>query len=398
MKYNKILIILSIISLLIPTNILLYEQLTTTEGLILKKDLTTTFRKKINISKFIKKLDGQLLDDYIVDTNQVGNKKINIKFKNKYGIKVKKEITINIKDITPPTIIINNPYTITKGSDINLEEEIFCADNYDDIINCQITGEYNLNQIGEYPLNITAIDQSNNITTKDFILKVINKQSSTNKNQQKTSTDFNTIYNKYKNENTNIGLDISKWQGNVDYTKLKNKGVDFVMLKVGGQTKINGEFNLDPKFHDNIKGALENDIKVGVYFYSYATSEKEARQQADWIIEILKDYKVEMPIAFDWENWHQYTKFHLSFHTLNNIASSFINRVEEKGYKGILYSSKNYLENIWYQDEYTTWLAYYNDNFNNYQSYYMWQMCNDGKIDGINGYVDINIMYNQKNT
>ena len=195
--------------------------------------------------------------------------------------------------------------------------------------------------------------------------------------------------------NSLLGLDISKWQGDVDYAKIKKEGVEFVMLKIGGQTKINGEFSIDPKFYDNIEGALANDIKVGVYFYSYATNVEEAKKQADFIMQKLDNYDIDMPIAFDWENWSKYTRFHISFHTLNKVASAFIDRVEEFGYDGVLYSSKYYLENIWYQEDYTNWLAYYNDEFDKYQDYYMWQMCNNGKINGINGYVDIDIMYNK---
>ena len=167
------------------------------------------------------------------------------------------------------------------------------------------------------------------------------------------------------------------------------------MLKIGGQTEINGDFNLDPMFYQNIEEAIANDIRVGIYFYSYATTEKEAQEQANWIIKKIKDYDITLPIVFDWENWNNYTNFKLSFHSLNKIAASFIERIEDQGYKGMLYSSKYYLENIWYQEDYTNWLAYYTTDFYDYNNYYMWQVCNDGKIDGIESYVDIDVMYEE---
>ena len=394
-SFKKIYLFAIILSLIITITTSIYLKLTTTEGIILNDNLVVKFREEVYISQFIKSLDGTLVSNYKVNTNEVGYKDVIITFKNNFGFIVSKNITIQIVDITPPTIVVSNLYTVVKNTISNLEEEIFCADDYDDNISCTIKGDYNLNIVGNYNLEIIATDKSGNTTTKTFTLNVIEKQKSNNQNSQKDSTNFKNIYNKYKDNNTLIGLDISKWQGNVNYKKLKEQGVDFVMLKIGGQNSIDGEYNIDPMFYDNIKGATENNINVGVYFYSYANDINEAQEQADWVVAKLDDYKINMPIVFDWENWNKYTKFHISFHTLNKIASSFIKRVEELGYDGILYSSKYYLENIWYQNEYDNWLAYYNKDFNNYKNYYMWQLCDNGKIDGIDSYVDINIMYKE---
>lgn len=360
--------------------------------IILKKDLTCNFREKISISDFVAKINGILINDSVIDTNKVGIKTITLTYKTTYGLILTKDFNIEIKDITPPTIIVNNPYIIEKESITNLVDNIFCADDYDDNINCSIIGNYKLDEVGEYPLTITATDNSNNNTSKEFVLKVIEKQKQTN-TTNKEYTSFKSIYQKYKKDSTLIGLDLSKWQGDVNFTELKNQGVSFVMLKVGGQTKINGEYIIDPKFYDNIKSALEHDLKVGVYFYSYANSINEAKKQARWIISKIKDYNIELPIVFDWENWNKYTSFNLSFHSLNKIASSFMKEVEDGGYQSMLYSSKYYLETIWYAENYTNWLAYYTTNNNYKGNYYMWQVCNNGKINGIDGYVDIDVLY-----
>ena len=385
-------LIIILLSLLITLGTITYLRLNSNEGIFFKDNLTTTFREKVYISNFISYIDGTLIDDYLVDTKEVGPKELNINFKNKYGFIVSKSININVLDITPPTVVVNNPYTVKLGSKINLEEEIFCADDYDDIISCNIIGDYDLERVGKYNLEIKATDKSGNSTSKNFTLNVVDKINNNSSSVPNNSyTSFRDVHKKYKDKNTLIGLDISKWQGNVDYRKLKEEGVEFVVLKLGGQTKIDGEYKIDPKFYQNIEGAINNDIKVGVYFYSYANSEKDAIKQANFIVDTLEDKKIDLPIFFDWENWNSYTKFHISFNTLNKIASSFINRVEELGYKGVLYSSKYYLENIWYEDNYDNWLAYYNEDFENYHNYYMWQICDNGKIDGINGYVDVNI-------
>ena len=389
---RSVYLIIILLSLLITLVTTTYLRLTNNEGIFFKDNLTTTFREKVYISNFISYIDGTLIDDYLVDTKEVGTKELNINFKNKYGFIVSKSININVLDITPPTVVVNNPYTVKLGSKINLEEEIFCADDYDDIVSCNIIGDYDLERVGKYNLEIKATDKSGNSTSKNFTLNVVDKINNSSSKSNNSYTSFKEVYKKYKNENTLVGLDISKWQGNVDYKKIKEEGVDFVVLKLGGQTKIDGEYKIDPKFYQNIEGALNNDIKVGVYFYSYAKSVEDAIKQANFIVDTLEDKKIDLPIFFDWENWISYTKFHISFNTLNKIASSFINRVEELGYKGVLYSSKYYLENIWYKDDYTNWIAYYTNNFNEYKDYYMWQMCSNGKINGIDGYVDIDIM------
>lgn len=390
---RNVYLIIILLSLLITLGTITYLRLTTTEGIILNDNLKVEFMREVYVNDFIKTIDGKLIDNYKVDTNEVGKKDIVITFKNMYGFIVGKKITIEVIDVTPPTVIVSSPYQVIRGSNINLEEEIFCADDYDDYIDCNINGEYNLDNLGKYNLEMIATDKSGNVTNKKFTLEVIEKSVSSNNNSTIRYTSFKSVYNKYKNDKTKIGLDISKWQGDVDYAKLKEQGVDFVMLKLGGQVEIDGEFIIDPKFYDNIEGAINNGIDVGVYFYSYAKSVEEARKQANFIVEKLDGYNINMPIVFDWENFNSYTKFHISFHTLNKIAKSFIDRVEELGYKGVLYSSKYYLENIWYSNNYTNWLAYYNDEFNDYKDYYMWQMCSNGKIDGIDGYVDIDIMY-----
>lgn len=388
--------ILICLSFLITVVTVLYSRFTNTDGVILKEDLTVNFREEVYIKDFIMYLDGKLIDNYLVDTSEVGLKDVIITYKNEYGFIVGKKITIEVKDVVSPTVVVSNPYVIEKGTIDNLEETIFCADDYDDAISCNIKGEYDLNSIGNYDLEIVATDNSGNITNKKFILKIIEKQIDTDQNTTVRYTKFSSIYDKYKDENTEVGLDISKWQGEVNYEKLKQQGVDFVMLKIGGQNEINGEYNIDPRFYDNIEGAILNDIKVGIYFYSYANDEKEAVKQADWIVDKLEDYRIDLPIVFDWENWSKYTKFRISFHTLNKVATAFMDRVDELGYEGVLYSSKYYLENIWYQEDYTNWLAYYNEDFTSYKDYYMWQLCNNGKIDGIDSYVDIDIRYKGK--
>lgn len=371
---------------------------TNKEDVILKKDLTTTFREKVSVMDFIESLNGKVVSNEEVDTNFVGIKKVSFSYVNRYGFIVSKRFEIEIKDVVKPTIEVSNTLVIEKGSTIDLFDIIMCADDYDDNVSCKIKGDYDLNKAGEYELEIIARDNSGNTNNKNFTLKVKEKIGSSNNREEEnlesmSYTDFNDVYAKYKNSNTMIGLDLSKWQGEVDFSKLNSQDVEFVMLKVGGQKEIGGEMTVDPTFYRNIEEALKYDMKVGVYFYSYARTVGDAKKQARWIVSKISNYDIDLPIVFDWENWKGYTKFKISFHTLNEIAAAFMNEVSYFGYNAMLYSSKYYLETIWYREDYTNWLAYYTKNNNYDGEYLMWQVCNNGKIDGIDGYVDIDVMY-----
>lgn len=165
------------------------------------------------------------------------------------------------------------------------------------------------------------------------------------------------------------------------------------MIRVGGTRGKNGEYFVDEKFKENITNAKKAGLKVGVYFYSYASSTKEAKENAKWVLKQIKKYDIDLPIAFDWEEWNNFNEYNLSFFGLTSMAEEFIDTVQKAGYKGMIYSSKTYLENIWLSTEYDIWLAQYNTKVTYDGKYKMWQLCQDGKIDGISKNVDIDILY-----
>ena len=250
-----------------------------------------------------------------------------------------------------------------------------------------------MNETGTYPLVFKATDNSGNVTEKEFNLIVRNPSSGSSSGGVSAKTSFADVYDTHKNANTEIGIDISKWQGDVDFVSLKEAGVEFVIIRVGTSSGINGENLLDSKFIQNIEGANAAGIPVGIYFYSYANSEERAISDALWVVEQIKDYKVDLPIAFDWENWSFYNEFNLSFFGLSEMANSFVKTVRDAGYEGMLYSSKNYLEDIWFDVNYPVWLAHYTTKTNYEGNFDFWQLCNNGRVSGINGDVDINIRY-----
>lgn len=366
---------------------------------VLQEDLTLEFTEKKKVSDFIISINGKITDDFIIDSeSKLGKNKVSFTFINEDNIKVPYHYEINIVDKTPPLIWLNSTYRVPINKNINLEEKILCGDNYDNNPKCFIEGTYDLNKVGKYPLIFNAIDNSGNKTSKKFTLDVYEPKPPTNQKppSPRVRTDFQKVLKTYKSNDNKVGLDISKWQEDVDFAQLKNSGVEFVMIRVGSRKGQGGELVLDPKFKQNITGALEQGIEVGIYFYSYASSIKDAKEEANWVLKQIKDYNISMPVVFDWEEWNNFNSYNLSFYNLTKVADEFLNTFKKKGYKTMLYSSKTYLENIWFETSHDIWLAHYTKKTNYQGTYRMWQLCNNGKIDGIKGDVDIDIFYPYK--
>lgn len=403
MNKKKIIIIISIvvgILLLSTGGYFLYKYIRVKTAKVevkLSEKLEANFADTLRVSSFIESINGKIVDDYVIDTGKLGKKTINFEFVNEDGIKIKYSYVIDVVDKEAPLIWLGKSYNVTKGSDDYLLDKIMCGDNYDNNPKCYIEGEYNLDEVGSYKLVFKAEDSNGNKAEKKFTLNVNEpKKGGSNSNTEKITTDFSQIVKDYKNDDTQIGIDVSKWQGDIDFSKLKASGVEFVIIRVGSSNGLNGENFVDSKFIQNVKNANAVGIPVGIYFYSYASTIDRAISDAKWIVEQIKDYKVDLPIAFDWENWGSFNKFDVSFFGLTNIAKGFMDTIKDAGYDAMLYSSKTYLENIWLPTSYPVWLAHYTKNTNYTGDYSFWQMCSNGRVDGISGDVDINIRYIEK--
>lgn len=361
---------------------------------VLSKNTDLLVYESYEIDNLITLKEGITLENNdVFIPKKIGENKYTIKYKKDNKIK-EKELIFNVVDNTPPKVFGGTNKTVLLNYDKNLCDLIVYGDNYDKKPKCEITGEYDLQKEGTYKLLYKLTDQSNNLKEVNVTLNIVKEYKKNNTPTEKKVTNFSEVYKEHKKENTEIGIDVSKWQGNIDFEKVASANASFVMIRIGVQTKQNGELSLDKYYLENIKKAKEAGLKVGVYLYSIATSEKEAIDHADWVVNELNGETLDLPITFDWENWSKWNSYNMSFYDINNIANSFIKRVEEKGYKGMLYSSKFYLENIWEnENNNTVWLAHYTTKTNYQDSYMIWQLCNNGKIDGINGNVDIDILY-----
>ena len=390
--FAAVIVVILIISLIIYFNVRIGVD---NSGFTLKDDLTVNVYSDVKVKDFIEDIDGKVVDNNKIKTTELGKVEVEFIYLNSDNRKRKGVFEVEVKDLEEPLIWLSNSYSVRVGDDVNLEDEILCADNYDSNPSCKITGDYDLNTVGNYSLVYEAEDSSGNKENIDFTLNVYEPKSVTGggSSSEVTYTDFKEIVNSHKNDDTLVGIDVSKWQGAIDFSKVKEAGAEFVIIRVGSQNGVGGEYVLDPYFKRNIKEALDNKLKVGIYFYSYADSKKEARKQAEWVIKQIKDYDITLPIAFDFESFTSFNSMNLSLYQLNEVAKEYFSTLEDAGYDTMLYGSKNYLNAIWKYNTNKVWLAHYTEKTDYDKDYMMWQLCQDGVIDGINGFVDIDILY-----
>lgn len=391
MNKKKIIIIICIIILGCIIGTLLYEKY--------KFKLVINFSKteleygsEVYVNSIVEDSNVTIMDSQI-DTFNLGDTKQKLTYLNNRGKEKTYEYSVTIIDTEKPLILGGNKYT-TVGNDIDLLKSVICADNADQSPSCEVEGDYDITVAGKYNLKYVSVDSSNNKTTKDFYLSVTEPVPDTPTTPvEPTYINFTDILQTYKNDKQEVGIDISRWQGDIDFNKLKTNGVDFIMIRIGLQDGFDGDSELDANYLTNIKGATDAGIKVGLYYYSYAKSATEAIKQADWVVDNVGNYKIDLPIAFDWESWSNYNSIHLNLFEFNDMAYAFMNEMKVKGYETMLYGSKSYLTSMWKPKDYDVWLAQYNDAVTYTSKYKMWQLTELGKIDGIDHTVDIDILY-----
>lgn len=193
------------------------------------------------------------------------------------------------------------------------------------------------------------------------------------------------------------GIDVSRYQGNINWQSVKEAGIDFAIIRVGYRGYGTGKLVLDEYFEKNMKGAAAAGIPCGVYIYSTAISVAEAVEEAAFTISAVKKYKLIYPIMYDVERaTDRCAGMTKKQFTDNTIA--FLETVKKAGYKAMYYTYRNFLQN--YLDynrlkNYDLWLAMYTNSADdapiaNY-NYKIWQYSSTGKVAGISGNVDINI-------
>lgn len=210
-----------------------------------------------------------------------------------------------------------------------------------------------------------------------------------------------------ENENVTYGIDVSKYQGTIDWTKVAADGIEFAMIRVGYRDS-SGAIGADPTAKYNMQEAEKNGVKVGVYFFSTAASEEEAKEDADWVADYIAGYSITYPVVFDCEGFDKESsrQYNLTKEERSNIAMIFMDRIYERGYTPMIYSAVNEitLDAKWdtsrIEKKYKVWIAWYNQyttELENKPAYdgqcSMWQYSCTGRVSGIGAQVDLNVAY-----
>lgn len=195
-----------------------------------------------------------------------------------------------------------------------------------------------------------------------------------------------------------LGVDISKNQKDVNFEMLKNNGVDFVMIRVGGRGYQSGELAMDDHFETYIDSAIAANLDVGLYWTSYAVTSQEALEEANLLLAAIGERKITYPIAFDMEyvNNDDSRIDTLTKDEKTTIAASFVNRIYEAGYKPMIYGNKEWLLkriNLGVFDNTRIWLSDDSDIPDYPYKFDMWQYTTNGTIPGIDGAADLNICF-----
>ncbi|MDY5578214.1 MAG: GH25 family lysozyme [Lachnospiraceae bacterium] len=193
-------------------------------------------------------------------------------------------------------------------------------------------------------------------------------------------------------------IDVSKYQGEIDWTAVKNNGIEGAMIRAGIRGYGSGEITGDALFDQNMQGALAEDLKVGVYFFSEAVNVEEAEEEADFVIKAIKPYKVTLPVTLDLEmiDGDVARNESVSKEDMTEIALTFMKKVKDAGYEPMLYGNIRTISEMVDLEQladYKLWFAYYSDDIYIPYKVDMWQYASDGKVDGIETDCDLNMMF-----
>lgn len=193
------------------------------------------------------------------------------------------------------------------------------------------------------------------------------------------------------------GVDVSVYQQDIDWQAVAADGVDFAMIRLGYRGYTEGGLMMDERFEQNIQGALDAGLEVGIYFFSQAVTPQEAQAEAAFVLNAIRDYEVTYPVAFDWEpitGDHAARTSGLSGETLTQCALAFCAEIEIAGYTPAVYFNQDlgYLHyDLGELDGQTLWLAEYGSSPDFYYAFHLWQYTHTGQVAGIQGDVDLNL-------
>lgn len=207
-------------------------------------------------------------------------------------------------------------------------------------------------------------------------------------------------------DSVTYGIDVAKYQGTIDWQQLRQDGVDFAMVRIGYRTMRDGVIEADSNGRYNLQEGSKAGIPLGVYFFSTAVSEEEAKEEAQWVADFIAQYPITYPVVYDCEGFlePESRQYGMTKEERTDAALAFLKAIRRLGYEGMFYGSKNELETAWelerIEKQYKVWVAQYpsvpypETSQSSYEGiHHMWQYTKEGTIAGIEPFVDLNVAY-----
>ena len=193
------------------------------------------------------------------------------------------------------------------------------------------------------------------------------------------------------------GIDVSEWQGDIDWQQVKDSGVEFVMIRIGGRGTTEGGLFEDAYVDEYYEGATAVGLKVGGYIFSQSITVEEAVNEAKFVLGKVKNWDVQMPLVYDWEYVGEDARTaQMDARTLTDMAKAFCDTIKEAGYTPMIYFGRSQSMDMMYLEElvdYPFWLAMYSTVMDYPYKVDMWQYTDQGTVPGIAGGVDLNLMF-----
>lgn len=207
-------------------------------------------------------------------------------------------------------------------------------------------------------------------------------------------------YKTYDSEDVHakLGVDVSVYQGSIDWQTVAESGVEFAILRAGYRGYAEGETGVDEYFEYNLEQTALYGMDVGIYFFSQAMTEAEARNEALKVLDLVEGYEIKYPIYFDWEpiSDGDARTASISSSELTRCAQAFCQTIESAGYRAGIYFNLDLASHYYHLrdlTEYTFWLAEYQDTPSFPYAFDMWQYSSTGEVPGISTIVDLNLSF-----
>lgn len=216
--------------------------------------------------------------------------------------------------------------------------------------------------------------------------------------QLQTGGTFYAYENSADDVITSVGVDVSTYQGTVDWAAVKDAGVDYVIVRAAYRGYETGRIVPDDLYEQNIRGAVDAGLHVGVYLYSQALSEDEAREEADYLLGLIEGLPIDYPVVYDQEEYtaDQARTDGLTGEQATLNALAFCERVYDAGYIPMIYTNNDWAQNMYDMerlDHYPIWYADYTAAPSLTGGFAMWQYTDSGQVPGVTGPVDLNLLF-----